>query len=173
VEKDGQMRIVSPGHDRVSAILADEFLLRMKAPNIIRERVIPLVAQHMIHVNTITDRAVRRLAKRLEPETIPSLCTVMSADAMGRPPLSTSIPEHIHEIRKRAEELDVLSNAPTPFLKGRDLMAMGIEPGKQMGEWLQQAYELQLEGELENREKALNWVRVQTNRPPNTGGPCD
>lgn len=172
VEKEGTMRIVSPGHDKVSATLAEEFLIRMKAPNIIRERIIPLVAQHMIHVNTVTDRAVRRLAKRLEPETIPSLCTVMSADAMGRPPLSFEIPAHILEIQRRAEELNVLSNAPEPFLKGRDLIAMGIEPGKQMGEWLRQSYELQLEGDLENHQAALDWIQLQTKRPPEMGGPC-
>lgn len=171
VEKEGKTRIVSPGHDKVSANLADEFLLRMKAPNNIRERIIPLVAQHMIHMGTVTDRAVRRLAKRLEPETIPSLCTVMTADAMGRPPLSKTIPSHIQEIQQRAEELDVLSNAPAPFLKGRDLIALGIEPGKQMGEWLKQGYELQLEGELENREAALAWIRVHAKRPPETSGP--
>jgi len=143
----------------------------MKAPNNIRERIIPLVAQHMIHVGTVTDRAIRRLAKRLEPETIPSLCTVMTADAMGRPPLSKTIPSHIQEIQQRAEELDVLSNAPAPFLKGRDLIALGIEPGKQMGEWLKQGYELQLEGELGSREEALAWIRVHAKRPPETSGP--
>lgn len=161
VEKEGKMRIVSPGHDKVSATLAEDFLFRLKAPNQIRERIIPLVAQHMIHVNTVTDRAVRRLAIRLEPETIPSLCTVMAADAMGRPPLSRTIPDHIQEIQKRAEALDVLANAPEPFIQGRDLIALGMHPGKKMGELIRQSYELQLEGTLDTQQTALEWVRCE------------
>ena len=48
------------------------------------ERVLPLVRNHMAHLQTVTDRAVRRLAKRLEPENIEGLSIVMTADAMGR-----------------------------------------------------------------------------------------
>ena len=170
VEKNGRMRIVSPGHDKVSATLAESFLNRMKAPNQIRERIIPLVAQHMMHVEKVTDRAVRRLAKRLEPETIPSLCTIMSADAMGRPPLDRSLPKHITDIQQKAEALDVLAKAPEPFLKGRDLMAIGMQPGKQMGEWIRESYELQLEGELTSHEEALSWVHRRIQMSSQTTG---
>lgn len=115
----------------------------------------------MIHIQTITDRAVRRLSKRLEPETIPSLCTVMTADAMGRPPLNQGIPEYIPKLRSKAEELQVLAKAPEPFLKGSDMIHLGFKPGKIFGILLNQAYELQLEGEIPDRRTALSWLKQQ------------
>ena len=47
-------------------------------------RVVPLAANHMAHLQDITDRAIRRLARRLQPETVAHLCTVMTADAFAR-----------------------------------------------------------------------------------------
>ena len=161
--KKGRERIVSPGHDKVGAKMADQFLERLQAPNIIRERVSPLVAQHMIHVQTISDRMVRRLSKRLEPESIPSLCTLMTADAMGRPPLKPDVPEYIGKLREKAAELEVLAEAPTPFLRGNDLIELGFPPGRQIGTLLHQAYELQLEGEIQDHMSALHWLRQQSN----------
>src|SRR5688572_20146261 len=68
--REGEMRIVSPGHEGVSGSLASSFLDRINAPSTIRERVIPLVVNHMAHFTKVTDRGVRRLSKRLEPENI-------------------------------------------------------------------------------------------------------
>ncbi|MDA7627563.1 HD domain-containing protein [Verrucomicrobia bacterium] len=157
--RKGIERIVSPGHDKIGAKIADLFLKKLKAPNILRARVCPLVSEHMIHLQTITNRAVRRLSKRLEPESIPSLCLVMAADAMGRPPLEPNIPKFIEQLRIQAAELEVLTKAPIPFLRGNDLIQMGLPSGKEIGALLHQAYELQIEGELEDRSQALQWAR--------------
>src|SRR5205823_13045878 len=91
--KDGELRLISPGHEEVSGLLAEAFLTRIGVPSGIIERVRPLVRNHMAHLETVTDRAVRRLSKRLEPETIQSLCVIMTADAMGRPPLPPRVPD--------------------------------------------------------------------------------
>ncbi|MDA7617942.1 MAG: HD domain-containing protein [Verrucomicrobiota bacterium] len=165
-EKNGRMRIVSPGHDQKSVDLAKTFFRRIKAPKTVQERVIPLIAQHMIYTKNITDRAVRRLSHRLLPETIPSLCTLMSADAMGRPPASQALPEHIEKLRKKASQLDVLSKAPRPFLTGHDLLKEGFKPGKRLGMLLRQAYDLQMEGAIESRPAALEWMRQQGIQDP-------
>ena len=163
VVRNGRERIVSPGHDKVGAKKADCFLERLKSPNVIRDRVCPLISEHMIHVQKMTNRAVRRLSKRLEPETIPSLCVVMTSDAMGRPPLKPGIPKFIEQLRNKAAELEVLTQAPSPFLRGSDLMEMGLSPGKQIGILLHQAYELQIEGEITDRTQAFQWARQQVN----------
>ena len=88
-------RIVSPGHEAEGIPLTEKFLERINAPTAIGERVIPLVANHLAHFQAVTDRALRRLAKRLEPETIHGLCVVMSADSMGRPPRPAIVPENV------------------------------------------------------------------------------
>ena len=88
----GQVRIISPGHEEAGVGLAETFLNRFRTPNAIVERVIPLIRNHMAHVNEVTDRSIRRLSKRLEPESIQNLCILMTADAFGRPPRPLEIP---------------------------------------------------------------------------------
>src|SRR5258706_2307639 len=68
-ERDGQQRIVSPGHEEQGGPLAEAFLTRIDAPNEIKDRVVPLVKHHLAHLQTISDRAVRRLANLLTAAT--------------------------------------------------------------------------------------------------------
>jgi tRNA nucleotidyltransferase (CCA-adding enzyme) len=93
--KNGQMRIVSPGHEEAGGPLAEQFLLRINTPIAMRERIIPLVTNHLAHLQTLTDRSVRRLAKRLEPSTIRDLIVVITADQFGRPPRPRTISESL------------------------------------------------------------------------------
>ena len=41
------------------------------------------------------------------------------------------------------------------MIQGRDLIELGIEPGKVMGDYLKQLYELQLDGEFKTKAKGL------------------
>jgi tRNA nucleotidyltransferase (CCA-adding enzyme) len=148
--KHARMRIVSPGHEEASGPLAEAFLDRINAPNAIRERVIPLVVNHMAHFTKITDRGVRRLAKRLEPENIESLLTIMTADAYGRPPRPNVIPATVRNIAAKSEELAVRIRAPEPLILGRHLVELGFPAGPELGKVLREAYEAQLSGRFSN-----------------------
>jgi tRNA nucleotidyltransferase (CCA-adding enzyme) len=159
--KEGRLRIVSPGHEEAGAELAKTFLDRLRAPISIQERVIPLVRHHLFHLETITDRAVRRLAKRLEPETIQGLCLVMTADSQGRPPRPAVEPENVKALLQRAHELEVKQKPPQPILMGRHLIELGLTPGSQFGVILDQAYDAQLEGAFNNLPEALRWLAAR------------
>jgi tRNA nucleotidyltransferase (CCA-adding enzyme) len=156
--KRGRMRIVSPGHEEASGALARTFLERIDAPNGITERVIPLVVNHMAHFSEVTDRAVRRLAKRLEPENIEGLLTVMTADAFGRPPQPKKLPVSVKNIAAKAEELAVRTGAPEPLIMGRDLVSLGFAPGPELGRALHKAYDAQLAGDFLDRKAGLAWL---------------
>jgi tRNA nucleotidyltransferase (CCA-adding enzyme) len=157
-EREGRQRIVSPGHEEQGGPLADAFLARIDAPNEIKERVAPLVKHHLAHLQTISDRSVRRLANFLKPATIAELCLVMTADHFGRPPKPRVIHEGVLELRAKAEELRLRDSAPKPLLQGRHLIARGMEPGKQFGTLLDEAFEAQLEGAFADLEGALKWL---------------
>jgi tRNA nucleotidyltransferase (CCA-adding enzyme) len=161
VERQGRERIVSPGHEEVGVTLAESFLNRIDAPNAIIERVLPLVRNHMAHLHEPTDRSVRRLARRLAPETIDGLCVLMTADAFGRPPRPAQVPGMVTLLRQRAAELNVQDRAPEPILKGRHLIELGMIPGKDFGSILDAAYEAQLEGKFFDLEGARKWVSQQ------------
>ena len=162
VEREGRRRIISPGHDEAGVAVAGRFLERIGAPLAVRERVIPLVACHMAHLQEATDRAVRRLAKRLEPETIENLCRVMTADASGRPPMPPHEPEVVRILRAKAAELSVQDRAPKPILLGRHLLAAGLTAGPALGKIIAAGFEAQLEGRFMDLPGARRWLAEES-----------
>jgi tRNA nucleotidyltransferase (CCA-adding enzyme) len=156
--KDGVSRIISPGHDESGAELARAFLERLQAPASVAARVVPLVRNHLFHLDTMTDRAVRRLARRLEPETIEGLCLVTTADSMGRPPRPAVEPENVKLLLARSRELNVRTQPPPPLLMGRHLIEAGLPAGNNFAPILHQAYEAQLEGTFHDLRGACAWL---------------
>lgn len=160
-ERDGRMRIVSPGHEEQGGPLAEAFLTRINATNEIKERVVPLVMHHLAHLQSISDRGVRRLANFLKPATIEELCLVMTADHFGRPPKPKIIHEGVTALRAKAEALRLREAAPKPILQGRHLIARGMAPGKEFGKVLETAFEAQLEGAFSDLEGAQKWLEAE------------
>ena len=62
---------------------------------------------------------------------------------------------------KAASELDLIEEAPQPYLTGKMLMDLGVKPGKQMGEVIKASFELQLDGEIKNAEEAIAWAKTR------------
>lgn len=48
---------------------------------------------------------------------------------------------------------------PQPYIKGKDLIDMGLKPGPVFGELLSEIYDLQLEEKISNRDEALKVLR--------------
>jgi tRNA nucleotidyltransferase (CCA-adding enzyme) len=167
-ERKGRMRIVSPGHETAGAPLVEKFLERIGAFAAVRDRVLPLVVNHMAHYQNITDRGVRLLSKRLEPETIEGLCLVMTADQMGRPPLPRTESRTVSGLLQKARDLQVQRSAPSPILLGRHLLEAGWTPGPDIGRALHAAYDAQLEGEFHELAGAMAWLsaRGRMDLPP-------
>lgn len=157
-ERNGVLRIVSPGHEEQGGPLAEAFLQRIGVPAAIVARVVPLVVHHLAHLQTLTERGVRRLSKRLEPDNIEGLVLVMTADHMGRPPKPAVAPPTVVELLRLAEALKVQSRAPRPILLGRHLIAAGMRPGPEFSGILAAAFEAQLEGRFEDLEGAQAWL---------------
>ena len=160
-ERDGRIRIVSPGHEEQGGPLAESFLTRLVAPNEIKERVVPLVKHHLAHLQTTSARSVRRLANTLKPATIEELCVVMTADQYGRPPKPRIPHAGVAALRAKAQELRLQDAAPKPILQGRHLIAHGMQPGVEFGKLLNEAFEVQLEGGFEDLDGALKWLAAR------------
>jgi poly(A) polymerase len=62
------------------------------------------------------------------------------------------------------EEFSAAPLVPPRLVDGRDIMALGIPSGPEVGRWLGEIQTLQLEGKLADREAALEWLRE--NAPP-------
>ncbi len=157
-------RVVSPGHERASGPLAASFLAALALGEPLTRRVVPLVEEHMAHLQCATDHAVRRLAHRLAPESIASLAVVIAADVAGRPPLSAQAPATLAHLLELAGRLSLAESGPQPLLLGRHLIERGWRAGPAFGPVLAAAFEAQLDGEFADLEGALAWLAGHESR---------
>lgn len=99
--------------------------------------------------------AYRRLARRVDSDLLLRLSRALHRAEHG--------PDGDFPAGERAravwEREDLLGKAPEPILQGRDASALGIEPGPAMGEWLEAAFEAQLDGVFRDREGGMAWLR--------------
>lgn len=165
ITEDG--RIKSPGHDKAGMTPTRTFLQRIGANEAIIERVIPLVAEHMSHLNDITPRSVRRLALRLYPANVDMLVKVIEADHSGRPPLPKELPQRAQELLDAAIELRVGEDKPQQLMQGRHLLELAMagkipdfyrRGGPHFGQLLKLVFDAQLEGMFETEEGGVTFV---------------
>lgn len=57
------------------------------------------------------------------------------------------------------EKMDLEPVLPPPWITGRDIMALGVPEGPDVGAWRKKAYDAQLEGTFPDRESLLDWLR--------------
>jgi tRNA nucleotidyltransferase (CCA-adding enzyme) len=125
------------------------------------EHVPILVAEHLAHIAVPPEelpsfQAVRRLAVRLSPSNIKMWSALCRADSLG---CGDGKPRHkVSTWEEVAEQLAIRESKPKPILQGRDLIKLGMEPGRAMGEVLHRAYEAQLDGIISNLDEAIAWV---------------
>ena len=152
--------IRSPGHDEAGIEPTMSFLRRLTNEERILKEVPPLVRLHMrpysLWQNGCGDNAVRRLAA--EAGRIDRLVRVEAAD---KGPENGMMPEFCRWLLERAENLRILDSAPKPVIQGRDLIAMGMEPGPEFGSILKRAYEAQLDGIFFDREGGMKYLAAK------------
>jgi tRNA nucleotidyltransferase (CCA-adding enzyme) len=59
----------------------------------------------------------------------------------------------------RVRELDVAREPPAPLLRGRDVLALGVPPGPEVGRIVRAVYERQLDGAVGTLEEAVEEAR--------------
>jgi tRNA nucleotidyltransferase (CCA-adding enzyme) len=125
-----------------------------------------LVGEHLAHIALQTDElpsqaAVRRLSVRLAPSNIRMWSALCRADSLG---CGTGKPRHrVSTWEEVAIKLDVRESQPKPILQGRDLLQLGIPPGREMGKLLNCVYEAQLDGMIGNVDEGLTLVKELQN----------
>ena len=146
------------GHAAVSADIANQVLLELKAPNALREEVVFLVKHHMDRCSA-EERTARRLLSRHGLERMERLLEFQACDLGGK---GTDAPdESLRELQALLELLRTLAKQEgaltlkTLAVSGRDLMGLGMAPGPELGRTLNALLERVLSGELPNEREAL------------------
>jgi len=156
--EEGRLR--SKGHEEgglePTRTLLDRWNVHTLLGYDLRGQVLALVGNHLKPYQLykdrelVTDGAIRRLSAKCEPIL---LHRVARADCLGRSPGQFST-EPMDWFLRRAEELDVAEHPPEPILRGRDLLALGLSPGPEIGRILRAVYERQLDGAVTTIEEA-------------------
>ena len=158
-------RIRSLGHEEAglppSRSLLDRWNVHTLLGYDVREQVLGLVAHHLKpgqlydERDRVGDGAIRRLARKCEPDL---LYRVAKADCLGRRP-GTFEPVAMEWFLDRVRQLDVAVRPPGAILKGRDLVALGVPQGPEIGRVLRAVYERQLDGAVTTLEEAREEAR--------------
>ena len=146
------------GHAARSAELADGILRRLKASNALREEVVFLVKHHMDHYLP-EEKTARRLLSRHGLQRMEKLLELQAADLGGKgtdaPSESLAELEALRRLLRSLAEREGSLTLKTLAVTGRDLMALGVAPGPEMGRILNGLLAQVIAGELPNERQAL------------------
>jgi tRNA nucleotidyltransferase (CCA-adding enzyme) len=94
-----KQRWSAKGHDVVGVPIAAAFLKRIGVDDGTVRFILPLVRRHMAHTRDgFTEKAVRKLARKLQPACLHDLLLLMEADYLGRGPASSRLPEPVNQL---------------------------------------------------------------------------
>lgn len=150
------------GHDKLGAEMTEEVMRRLKASNDQRETVVALVADHMKagEVKKMKKSTLRRFVAK---KHFSKLVDLIEADCEGSIPADKNREDKkfdgVNFLKEFAATFEEPTKLPDPLVTGKDLLVMGMKPGPEFGVLLRRVSEEQLEGNLSNREEALEFVK--------------
>jgi tRNA nucleotidyltransferase (CCA-adding enzyme) len=143
------------GHEKASALLAEEIMKRLKFSNKMIREVTHLIKNHLIGYNSEwSDAAVRRLIKRVGPDFIEDLLTFRKADILAHGKKKSN-QELLLQLDGRIQ--DQLASSPPMHVSdlaidGKAIMMLtGLSPGAAVGKILAELAEKVIEDPRLNR----------------------
>lgn len=151
------------GHPKVSAELARKILRRLRFDNDTIRKVTELVSWHECPWEC-TPRSLRRDLSKMDAELFPVLLKIRRADVLAQSEYRREEKlERLEESRRLYEEIQRKQECISVKMlavSGKDLIAAGMKPGKEIGDTLNAFLELVLEDPEKNtKEYLLSKVR--------------
>ncbi|MCX6556996.1 MAG: HD domain-containing protein [Candidatus Aminicenantes bacterium] len=169
--KHGRMTVTSAFHDSHGSQKAEALLARLRVETWrgfpLKKTVLRLVQQHHriyeLYRNReeITFKAIARAVKDMEGEDL-LLLLLDFADRRSREPRPLAfkgLDDIARWFSRKKEEYRISQESIRPLILGRDLIALGVAPGRQMGALLKELYDLQLDGSFHTRAQGLKLFR--------------
>ena len=140
-------------HDQVGSRIADRLCRNLRLSNAERERITWLVAYHQ-YLGEAKKLREAKLKRVLAQPGIDELLALHRADALA----STGDTEHVDYCAYYLENQPAGPINPPPLLTGHDLVRHGLKPGAHFSVILETIREAQLEGKVQSKREALDWV---------------
>ena len=154
-------RIRAIGHEQAGLVPTERFLYRLMNEHSFIKAVLPLVSEHMkplqLYAQGAKSGAIRRLAMKV---IIEELVCVAKADFLGRATEEAKKGVYLagEWLLQKAKALKVEKKPLEPLVKGRDLIALGMQPSALFKKILDEVYCCQLEGKCKTKEEALDYI---------------
>ncbi len=147
------------GHPEKSGDICGKLLRRLHYDNKTLSYVTTLVREHDVYLQPTTEKALRRLLSRLGEEAIRDLILLRKADALAT---GTAKVEALEEsLSATCSLLDNLVEQEGRFtlsdlaVNGNDLIALGLPPGRIIGQILNRLFDGVIEGLYQNQREDL------------------
>ncbi len=155
-EPDGKKRIRFDSHDKVGAEMTADIMRRLRFSNDLIDDVSHCVRNHMRFI-AVPEMRKSKLRQLVGAPTFPVELELHRVDCLS----SHGDLSNVTLLTAFQEELKNEPVLPPSILSGRDIMALGIEEGPDVGYWRKRVYEAQLEGRFTDRDAALKWLRQE------------
>jgi poly(A) polymerase len=160
-------RITFIGHDVAGAEVAAGILARLRVSDRLREHVAALTRNHLrlgflVHETPIGRRAIYRYLRACEPVQVDvTLLSVADRLATRGRGSDEAIARHLELARDLlGEALAWRDVRPRPPVRGDELArAVGLQPGPELGQILQELEEASFAGEISSPEQAIDRAR--------------
>lgn len=151
------------GHAKVSAIMTDEIMKRLRFDNNTRNKVVELVSYHDSTFQ-VGKKYVKKWLNKVGEEQFKRLLDLKEADNKAQN-LERS-KDRINELQEIKALIDKVLQEQECFslkdlaVNGTDVMETGVKQGKQVGEILNLLLDMVINGEIENKkDKLLNYIK--------------
>jgi len=146
-------RIRFNGHVEVGVAIGAEICRRLRFSNDETHQILALIENHMRFADA--DKMKHSTLKRFfRLEDFPQHLALHKMDCLA----ASGNLDHWNFVRERFEAIPEEAVRPTPLLTGRELIALGFQPGPQFKEILHAVEDAQLEGSIATPEEALALV---------------
>ncbi len=145
------------GHSEISVQRAKEVLSALKSDKKTAETVLTLIKYHDPVIEP-SEKAVRRAMNKMGAETLDMLLSLKAADNLAQAPGHEARLLQYDEIRRIMTEIlqkEECFSLKSLAVSGDDIIALGVEKGKKIGEILNRLLSEVIDGELKNEKNAL------------------
>lgn len=153
-------RITFYEHAPLGARMTEEIMKRLRFSNDQIEAVSACVENHMKFADATKMRA-GKLKRFVSRPTFAEELEMHRIDCLS----SHGMLDNYEFLKKKIGEYAAEELKPKPFLNGHILLTLGLKPGPEFKTLLDEAYDLQLEGELKTAEEALSWAKKRVPKP--------
>lgn len=144
----------TPAHEHIGARMTEKIMRRLKFSNAIIEQVVWCVKNHMMFMH-VQKMRLGKLKRLMGLDTYPIELELHRIDCLA----CHGMLDNYEFLLKKREEFAEEDLKPKPFINGHDLIALGMKPGPNFRDILDEAWTLQLEHVFQTRAEAIVWLR--------------